>query len=120
MIVPGPGHDTRTANERTAMTTTPTHQLPTSCHVCGAPAAPATGRPTCSHDWTNAEALAEAREHDRRVIAAGGPVYSSGARNAEAAYVAEHVPDAYLATEVAAGRACGQHDRPRPCLECEA
>lgn len=34
-----------------------------------------------------AELEAEAIEHDRRVIAAGGPVYPSGARNAEANYV---------------------------------
>lgn len=59
----------------------PVHQLPTSCHVCGT-AAGATGRPSCAHNWTNAEALAEAREHDRRYLAAGG-------RTAEARYVDE-------------------------------
>lgn len=57
----------------------PVHQRPSSCHVCGAEASAATGRPTCSHDWTNAEALAQAREHDRRAV-----VTSSGA---EAVYV---------------------------------
>lgn len=66
-----------------------THQLPTSCHVCGAPVPPREGatRPDCWHDLTNAEALAEARDHDRRMVAAGGPVYPSGARSPEAAYV---------------------------------
>lgn len=39
-----------------------------------------------------AELEAEATEHDRRMMAAGGPVYSSGARNPEAAYVAEQRP----------------------------
>lgn len=95
-------------------TTVPVHQLPTSCHVCGQPAS-STGRPACAHDWTNAEALAQADEHDRRTTV----VYSSGATTLEAAYVAEHVPDAWLDAEVDAGRACGQHDRPLPCLECE-
>lgn len=64
---------------RTGSITVPVHQLPTSCHVCGAAAAD-TGRPACTHDWTNAEALAEATEHDRRYLAAGG-------RTTEARYV---------------------------------
>lgn len=76
----------------TNTTATAAHQRPTSCHVCGDPAAEDTGRPTCRHNYTNAEAFTEAREHDRRVIAAGSPVYSNGARNAESAYVAEHRP----------------------------
>lgn len=62
----------------------PAHQLPTSCHVCGTVAGD-TGRPTCSHDWTNAEALAEALEHDRRTVV----TYSGGQHTAEAAYVDE-------------------------------
>lgn len=78
------------------MTDTPIHLLPTSCHVCGTPVPKREGasRPDCWHDLTNAEALATAREHDRQVIAAGGPVYSSGARSAEAAYVAAYIPEA--------------------------
>lgn len=97
--------------------TVPVHKLPTSCHVCGTPVPKREGatRPDCWHDLTNAEAMAAADEHDRRTTV----VYSSGASTAEAAYVAEHVPDAYVAQEVAAGRACGQHDRPLPCLECQ-
>lgn len=73
------------------MTTTPTHLLPTSCYVCGTPAPEGATRPDCRHNYTNAEARAEAREHDRRVIAAGGPVYSTGARSAEAAFVDEWI-----------------------------
>lgn len=82
---------TETGN--TTDTTVPVHQRPTSCFVCGA-AADDTGRPPCSHDRTNAEAFAEADEHDRRVLAAGGPVYSSGARTADAAFVAAYIPEA--------------------------
>lgn len=93
----------------------PVHQLPESCHVCGQHARTADGRPACAHDLTNAEADAAAREHDARTTVR----YSSGATTPDAAYVAEHVPDAYVAAEVAAGRACGQHDRPRPCPECQ-
>jgi uncharacterized Zn finger protein (UPF0148 family) len=63
--------------------TLPVHQRPSSCYVCGTPAAETTGRPSCAHDWTNAEALAEAREHDRQVRLARTP---------EAAYVAQHRP----------------------------
>lgn len=60
------------------MSDTPTHQLPgEECR-----------RMSRSHTyWSNAAALTEAREHDRHVLAAGGPVYASGARTAEAAYV---------------------------------
>lgn len=65
-----------------AAATVPVHQRPTSCHVCGS-AAVGAGRPSCSHDYTNAEAFAQAAEHDRRTTV----TYSSGARNAEANYV---------------------------------
>lgn len=43
------------------------------CFICsGAEHAPT------DHDfWSTREALAEATEHDRRVIAAGGPIYPS-------------------------------------------
>jgi len=64
----------------------PVHKRPSSCHVCGAPAVPdweRGSRPDCAHDWTNAEAEAEANAHDARVR----PVYPSGATSAEAAYV---------------------------------
>lgn len=35
-----------------------------------------------------------------------------------AEHVAQVKADRELAADVAAGRVCGQHDRPRPCLEC--
>lgn len=86
-------------SETPSTTNTPTHLLPTSCHVCGTPVPKREGatRPDCWHDLTNAEALAEAGEHDRRVRAAGGPIYSSGARNPESAYVVEFIPEAVSA-----------------------
>lgn len=80
-------------SETSTTNTIPVHQRPGSCHVCGAPASSDTGRPACSHDWTNAEALADAREHDRRVTVR----YSSGATSPEAAYVAEYIPEAVSA-----------------------
>lgn len=78
----------------------PVHQLPTSCHVCGRPEADHEPRITRSGSatglghpfWSNADADAAAAEHDRRMIAAGGPLYSSGARTAEAHYVATERP----------------------------
>jgi hypothetical protein len=65
--------------------TTPVHQLPTSCHVCGTPVPQREGatRPDCWHDFTNAEALAQADAHDRRTTV----TYSSGATTAEGHYV---------------------------------
>lgn len=77
--------------------TTTVHQLPTSCHVCGTPAARNLtcsdcgrsgapchrARPSCTHDLTNAEADAAAREHDRRTTV----VYPSGATTPEGAYI---------------------------------
>lgn len=79
----------------TNSTTTPTHQLPTSCHVCGTPVPRREGatRPDCWHDLTNAEAFAAADEHDRRAAFA----YSNGATTPEGAFVAEHVPEAVSA-----------------------
>jgi hypothetical protein len=60
----------------------PVHQRPTSCHVCGSAPRAEGERPACSHDWTNAEAFAEARAHDARTVV----------RSQEAAYVAEYRP----------------------------
>ena len=62
--------------------TTPVHRRPSSCHVCGDGAKAETGRPACAHDYTNAEADAQARAYDARATV----------RNTEAAYVAEHRP----------------------------
>lgn len=62
----------------------PVHLLPSSCHVCGAQEG-ITGRPACAHDWTNAEALADARAHDARTTV----VYSSGETTPEGQFVAE-------------------------------
>lgn len=89
-------------------TPTPTHLLPTSCHVCGeaaslilcslcrhlglahdgdhlvpGPGAPTEPRPACGHDLTNAEADRAAAEHDRRARFA----YSTGATTVEGHYV---------------------------------
>lgn len=66
-------------------TPTPTHLLPTSCHVCGAPVPKREGatRPDCGHDLTNAEADHAAAEYDRRHRFA----YSTGASNVEGHYV---------------------------------
>lgn len=61
-------------------TTTPAHLLPSACYVCGH----AEHEDTTLHRyWSNAAALAEAREHDAKVRLARTP---------EAAYVAEHRP----------------------------
>lgn len=70
---------------------------PTACHVCDRPEAEHAhpsgdgrrghGQITGHTYYSIGDAYAEAAEHDRRVMAAGGPVYSNGARNAEAAYV---------------------------------
>lgn len=60
----------------------PVHQRPTSCHVCGRAPRDGEDRPACSHDWTNAEAFADADAHDARMVV----------RSPEAAYVAEHRP----------------------------
>lgn len=66
--------------------TTPVHQLPTSCHVCGS-AEP--HPPTPLHRFTtNAEVAAEAAAYDARVTHR----YPDGTTNAAAHYVAEHRP----------------------------
>lgn len=65
----------------------PVHLLPSSCYVCGAEEG-ITGRPACAHDWTNAEALAEATAHDARTTV----TYSDGTTNPEAHYVASVRP----------------------------
>lgn len=64
-------------------TTVPVHRRSTSCFVCGAPADSATERPACPHDWTNAEALADALAHDLRSTV----VYSSGATSPDTHFV---------------------------------
>ena len=44
------------------------------CFICGG----AEHAPTELHEfWSTRDALGEAAEHDRRVIAAGGPIYPS-------------------------------------------
>lgn len=63
----------------------PAHQRPDSCHVCGSAATASTGRPACAHDWTNAEAYAEADARDRRTTV----TYSGGQHTAEAVFVDE-------------------------------
>lgn len=73
----------------TTTATIPAHRLPDACYVCGHDAhadATATGG---HRYWPNVEAEAELAAEARRQ---GPPVYSSGARNAEAAYVAAHRP----------------------------
>lgn len=47
---------------------TPPHKRPTSCHVCGRPPLKGQQRPACGHDYTNAEARAEAAAYDARVV----------------------------------------------------
>lgn len=66
-----------------------TTRNPADCFICDGAKA---GHGDAGHTfWSTADARAEAREHDRRVLAAGGPVYSTGARNAEAAYVDTYI-----------------------------
>lgn len=59
------------------------HQLPTSCYVCGGAPRPGETRPSCEHNFTNAEAIAEADAIDARTPYAGV---------AEARYVRTHRP----------------------------
>lgn len=79
----------------------PAHQRPENCHVCGRSESEHAstqqqlerrgyGSITGHTFWSNADALTEAREHDRRTTVR----YSNGATNAEAAFVAEYVPEA--------------------------
>lgn len=49
-------------------------------------------------------------EQRRRSIEAG--------RRARTKMLRERREARWLAAEVAAGRVCGDHDRPRPCQEC--
>lgn len=79
--------------------TVPVHQRPDSCHVCGRPEAEHAhpsgdtrrGYGQIGHTfWSNADAMAEAREHDRRTTF----VYSNGATTPEAAFVEAYVPEA--------------------------
>jgi hypothetical protein len=74
----------------TTATSLPVHMRPESCHVCGGSEAShaRTDRPGSGalHTfWSNADALAEAREHDRRTVV----TYSGGQHSAEAVYVDE-------------------------------
>ncbi|BBX30531.1 hypothetical protein B7435_30195 [Mycolicibacterium peregrinum] len=63
---------------------TPAHLAPQNCFVCGGAAHADT-----DHTFrSNAAALAEAREHDRRTV----HHYPGGQTSSAAAYVAEHRP----------------------------
>jgi len=68
--------------------TVPVHKRPTSCYVCGAAPRDGESRPPCHHNFTNAEARAEAAQMDRfhRVL------YPNGQRTPEGAYVEDHRP----------------------------
>ena len=136
MIVPGPGHDTR---KRTAMTTTPLeiraaaldnlklaeelsrHAAVSARHLSysefwqGRDDAAARGWAS-SADRAEDAYLAELAEVERRLLG-DDPIDRSELPRYLALYgVTSHVDE--LALEVALGRACGQHDRPLPCLEC--
>lgn len=63
------------------MTETPAHLLPTSCFICGG----TEDRHGTGHTfWSNADALAEARDHDRRATF----TYSTGETTVEGQHVA--------------------------------
>lgn len=71
------------------MAETPSHLLPENCFVCGYPKADhepgSVWHTITGHEfWSNADALAEATERDRRSTFR----YSSGATTPEANYVA--------------------------------
>ncbi len=63
---------------------TPAHLAPQNCFICGG----AAHADTDHNFWSNAAALAKAREHDRRTEHR----YPGGETTPEAAYVAEHRP----------------------------
>ncbi|WP_091232514.1 hypothetical protein [Microbacterium sp. 3J1] len=57
---------------------TASHLAPSSCFICGrAPHEPLSDEDGTHAYWSNADADAEAAEHDRQVVAAGGPTYPS-------------------------------------------
>ncbi|MDD4865727.1 MAG: hypothetical protein PHQ28_00920 [Mycobacterium sp.] len=62
----------------------PAHLAPQNCFICGAVA----HTDTTHTFWSNAAALARAREHDRRSVHR----YPAGETSPAAAYVAEHRP----------------------------
>lgn len=65
--------------------TTPRHLRPENCYVCG-------GEPHADRSehnfWSNVDAAAHFAAEGRRMAA---PVYSTGARTPEAAYVDQHI-----------------------------
>lgn len=75
---------TREVPRGKAATAVPAHQRPENCHVCGGPE----HDDTAHRFWSNADAMAEAAEHDRRTTVR----YSNGEATPEGAYVAENRP----------------------------
>lgn len=66
----------------------PAHLRPEACFVCGY-GKMSHGKAGQHEFWSNAEARAAAAAEDAK---RQPPVYSSGARTAEASYVAQHRP----------------------------